>query len=103
MPRPAGRFSGAPYGIGGVWTIGPAASPRKPPAPRRRWLSSDREQRPAPGASAPPACCDTLTLALRGIAAAHLGLQCLDPARLRDTLIPRGVGASIAARFLTAL
>lgn len=68
-----------------------------------RWLSSDREQSPAPGASAPPACCYTLTLALRGIAAAYLGLQCLDPARLCDTLIPRRVGASIAARFLTAL
>jgi hypothetical protein len=36
-----------------------------------------------------------LTLALRGIAAAYLRLQCLDPGRVVDTLFPRGVDGSI--------
>ncbi|KAL7918932.1 hypothetical protein ACQKWADRAFT_215552 [Trichoderma austrokoningii] len=83
MPRPAGRFSGARDGIGGLWTAKATGTSTA--------LAGNLEpllHRPAATA---------LTLALRGIAAAYLGRQCLDPARLRDTWIP----AASTARFLT--
>ncbi|PTB41386.1 hypothetical protein M441DRAFT_397605 [Trichoderma asperellum CBS 433.97] len=102
MPRPAGRFSGAPTasavsGLSDLRRIVPSLMEIAGTSTALA-LQACRELQgasPTSGASAPPACCYTLTLALRGIAAAYLRLQCLDPARVGDTLIPRGVDGSI--------